>query len=140
MEIQNYGKCKTITKINRIEYDDVINHLDLDSIVYPKNITANTIVRYVRSTANSRSSSMENLYNIIKGQVVAAEFVIGDRSPISDKPLKELNLKDDVLIAAILRERAVIIPRGNDVITSGDSVVIVTKQTGLCDITDILKK
>ena len=134
------GKCKTITKINRIEYDDVINHLDLDSIVYPKNITANTIVRYVRSTANSRSSSMENLYNIIKGQVVAAEFVIGDRSPISDKPLKELNLKDDVLIAAILRERAVIIPRGNDVITSGDSVVIVTKQTGLCDITDILKK
>ena len=134
------GKCKTITKINRIEYDDVINHLDLDSIVYPKNITANTIVRYVRSTANSRSSSMENLYNIIKGQVVAAEFVIGDRSPISDKPLKELNLKDDVLIAAILRERAVIIPRGNDVMTSGDSVVIVTKQTGLCDITDILKK
>lgn len=134
------GKCKTITKINRIEYDDVINHLDLDSIVYPKNITANTIVRYVRSTANSRSSSMENLYNIIKGQVVAAEFVIGDRSPISDKPLKELNLKDDVLIAAILRDRAVIIPRGNDVITSGDSVVIVTKQTGLCDITDILKK
>jgi trk system potassium uptake protein TrkA len=83
---------------------------------------------------------MENLYNIIKGQVVAAEFVIGDRSPISDKPLKELNLKDDVLIAAILRDRAVIIPRGNDVITSGDSVVIVTKQTGLCDVTDILKK
>ena len=134
------GDAKTITKINRIEYDDVINHLDLDSIVYPKNITANTIIRYVRSTANSRSSSMENLYNIIKGQVVAAEFVIGEHSPIADKPLRELNLKDDVLIAAILRDKSVIIPRGNDVITPGDSVVIVTKQIGLCDITDILKK
>lgn len=134
------GDAKTITKINRIEYDDVINHLELDSIVYPKNITANTIIRYVRSTANSRSSSMENLYNIIKGQVVAAEFVIGEHSPIADKPLRELNLKDDVLIAAILRDRSVIIPRGNDVIAPGDSVVIVTKQIGLCDITDILKK
>lgn len=134
------GNAKTITKINRLEYDDVINHLELDSIVYPKNITANTIVRYVRSTANSRSSSMENLYNIIKGQVVAAEFTVGEHSPIADKPLRELNLKDDVLIAAILRDKSVIIPRGQDVIGPGDNVVIVTKQIGLCDITDILKK
>ena len=134
------GNAKTITKINRLEYDDVINHLELDSIVYPKNITANTIIRYVRSTANSRSSSMENLYNIIKGQVVAAEFTIGEHSPIADKPLRELNLKDDVLIAAILRDKSVLIPRGQDVIGVGDNVVIVTKQIGLCDITDILKK
>ncbi len=134
------GKCKTVTKINKIEYDDVINHLELDSIVYPKNITANTIVRYVRSMANSRSSSMENLYNIIKGQVIAAEFTIGDSSPIAGKPLYKLELKEDVLVAAILRDRSVIIPRGQDVIISGDTVVIVTKQLGLCDITDILKK
>lgn len=134
------GNAKTVTKINRLEYDDVINHLELDSIVYPKNITANTIVRYVRSTANSRSSSMENLYNIIKGQVVAAEFNVGEHSPIADKPLRQLNLKDDVLIAAILRDKSVIIPRGQDVIAPGDNVVIVTKQIGLCDITDVLKK
>ena len=29
---------KLVTKINRIDFDDVIKHLDLDSIIYPKNI------------------------------------------------------------------------------------------------------
>lgn len=134
------GSRKVITKINRIEYDDVINHLDLDSRIYPKNITANMIVRYVRSATSSRSSSMENLYYIIKGKVVAAEFTIGEHSPISGKPLQELRFKESVLVAAILRDKSVIIPRGGDVIEPGDSVVIVTKLIGLRDITDVLQK
>ncbi len=134
------GSRKVITKINRIEYDDVINHLDLDSRIYPKNITANMIVRYVRSATGSRGSSMENLYHIIKGQVIAAEFSIGEHSPISDKPLQELNFKEGVIVAAILRDRSVIIPRGQDVIEQGDSVVIVTKNLNLRDITDILQR
>ena len=134
------GSRKVMTKINRIEYDDVINHLDLDSIIYPKNITANMIVRYVRSATSSRSSSMENLYHVIKDKVVAAEFTIGDHSPISGKPLYELKFRDGVIVAAILRDKSVIIPRGQDVIEAGDSVVIVTKMIGLRDITDTLQK
>lgn len=130
---------KLVTKINRIDFDDVIKHLDLDSIIYPKNITAETIVRYVRAMNNTIGSNMETLYNIVKGKIEAAEFNIKEGSPIIGKPLAELQFNCSVLIAAILRGKQVIVPRGYDEMQAGDSVVIVTNHTEIQDITDVLK-
>jgi len=137
---KNAGVRKIITKINRTDYDGIIDKLELDSIIYPKNITSDMIVRYVRSTRNTLGSNMETLCNVIKGEVEAAEFRIGENSPITGKPLSELRLRKNVLIAAILRGRSMIIPRGQDAILPGDSVVIVTKLLTLHDAVDILMK
>lgn len=133
------GARKVITRINRIEYDDIINHLDLDSIVYPKNITADMIISYVRALNNTRGSNIETLYKIVKGKAEAAEFTVGESSPIAGKPLAQLNFKQNVLIASIQRGKTSIIPRGQAVIEAGDSVVVVTKGITLEDISDILK-
>lgn len=130
---------KLVTKINRIDFDDVIKHLDLDTIIYPKNITSETIVRYVRAMKNTIGSNVETLYSIVKGKIEAAEFSIKEGSPIVGIPLSKLHLKAGVLIAAILRGRTVITPHGNDEILAGDSVVIVSGHTEMQDITDILK-
>lgn len=130
---------KLVTKINRIDFDDVIKHLDLDTIIYPKNITSETIARYVRAMKNTIGSNVETLYSIVKGKIEAAEFSIKDGSPIVGIPLSKLQLKPNVLIAAILRGRTVITPHGNDEIQAGDSVVIVSGHTEMQDITDILK-
>ncbi len=130
---------KLVTKINRIDFDDVIKHLDLDTIIYPKNITSETIARYVRAMKNTIGSNVETLYSIVKGKIEAAEFSIKDGSPIVGIPLSKLHLKPNVLIAAILRGRTVITPHGNDEIQAGDSVVIVSGHTEMQDITDILK-
>lgn len=131
--------CKLVTKINRIDFDDVINNLDLDTVIYPKNITAEYIVRYVRAMKSSIGSNMETLYNIIKGKVEAAEFIIKESSDAVDIPLMELSLKPGILVAAILRDKKVMIPRGHDCLKIGDSVIIVSSQLALHDITDILK-
>lgn len=133
----NQGKI--VTKINRIDFDDVIKHLDLDTIIYPKNITADMILRYVRAMKNTIGSNVETLYNIIKGKAEAAEFIVRENSPVTGKPLCELEFKKDVLVAAILRGKNVIIPRGYDVIEPGDAVVIVSRLMALHDISDILK-
>lgn len=133
------NKGKLVTKINRIEFDDVIKRLDLDSTIYPKNITSDMILRYVRAMKNTIGSNVETLSSVIKGQVEAAEFIIKESSAITDKPLAELKLRDDVLVAAILRGRTVIIPRGHDMIQKGDAVVIVSHIAALHDINDILK-
>lgn len=133
------GCDKIITKITRIDFGNVINHLDLDSTIYPKQITADLILRYVRATGSSRGSNMEILYNLIKGKVEAAEFIIKDVSDVTDIPLAQLKIKNDVLIGAIIREGQVIIPRGQDMIRPGDAVVVVSKLLSLCDITDILQ-
>lgn len=133
------GSAKLVTKINRIDFGGVINHLDLDTIIYPKNITSDNIVRYVRAMRSSIGSNMETLYNIIKGKVEAAEFIIKEQSPVVDIPLMELSLKPNVLVAAILRDKKVLIPRGHDSLQIGDAVIIVSSRLALHDITDILK-
>lgn len=133
------GKGKLITKINRTDYDNVINQLDLDTTICPKLITSDIILRFVRATNNTRGSNVETLYNIIQGKVEACEFIVKENSPITDIPLSKLKFKPNILIAAITRGDEVIVPRGNDVILPGDAVVVVSKQIGLGDIADVLK-
>jgi len=132
------GTAKIITKINRSDYDDIINHLDLDSSIFPKSITADIILRYVRATKNAFGSNVETMYNVIKGKVEASEFKVTKGSPICSAPLMQLNFKKDVLVGAILRGGELIIPRGSYVIQPGDSVIIISKILGLRDISDVL--
>lgn len=133
------GKGKLVTKIGRFDFSDVIKHLELDTVIYPKTVASDMIVRYVRAMKNSIGCNVETLYNIIMGKVEAAEFVVREESPIVGKPLSELAFRENVLIAAILRGRKVIIPRGQDTIEVGDRVVIVSQLLALHDISDVLK-
>lgn len=135
---KSVGAGITLTKINRIDFDDVIRRLDLDSIIYPKNITADLIVRYIRAMKNTVGSNVETLYHIIKDKVEASEFYVRQESAITHTPLSELKFKKNILIAAILRNNKVIIPRGYDVIQLGDSVIIISEEKMLNDITDAL--
>ena len=132
---------KTITKIDNSEYDEIIEKLELDSVIHPKLITSDIIVRFVRSMKKAVGSNMENMYTLIKGEVEATEFLVGERTPVINTPIAELakKLKDDVLISAILRGKSVIIPHGQDVILPGDSVVVVTKHLGLNNSSDMLR-
>lgn len=131
------SKGKVITKINRSEYDDIIKHLGIDTSVYPKNITSDMIVRYVRAMKNTLGSNVETMYSVIKDKVEASEFIVGE-SAVTGTPLSKLKLKKDVLIAAILRGGEVILPRGQDTIETGDAVIIVSKILGLHDISEII--
>lgn len=132
------GCKKLITKINRIDFFDVIKQLDLDSIIYPKNITSELIVSHVRAMKNTIGSNVQTVYSVIKGKAEAAEFLIRDKSPVLGKPLMELRFKPNVLIAVILRGNRVIIPRGSDVIEKNDSVIVVS-DIRPHDISDILE-
>lgn len=133
------GHGKVITKINRIDFASVISHLDLDSTIYPKHITADQIERYARAAGNTLGSNMETLYHVIPGKVEAAEFVVSDTSAVTDVPLAELRCKKGILVAAITRDGVVIIPRGKDTIQVGDAVVIVSGDLSLHSLTDILE-
>ena len=130
---------KIITKIDKIDYDRIIKHLDFDTTVYPKAVTSDMITRYVRSLKHTVGSDVETMYSIVKGKVEATEFVIKPDASIIGVPLSSIKFKDDVLVAAILRKGTLIIPRGNDTIQADDSVVIVSKILGLKDISAAIK-
>ncbi len=138
-----FAKSKTggkiVTKINKIAYDEVISGLDLDTIIYPKNITAEYIVRFVRAKHNSMGSNIETMHFILDGKAEALEFNIEKDSPVANISLEDLSLKDNVLVACINRGGNVILPRGKDMILPGDTVIIVTARSGFKDISDILR-
>ena len=133
------GEGKLITKINRTDYDSVINRLDLDTVICPKNITADSIVRYVRSIQNTMGSNIEAMYDVGQGQGEISEFIVKENSSITDTPLCQLSFKKNILIAAISRGEEVILPRGQDVIKAGDSVIVLSKDMALWDIADVLR-
>lgn len=139
LHAKSISKAKVITKINRITFKDVISKLDLGSVVYPRYITSEAIIAYVRAKKNSMNSNIETLYHMFDSRAEAIEFLVDKTSPITDTPIMELSLKDNLLISFINRNGSIIIPSGNDCIKVGDTVMIVTTHSGFNDIQDILK-
>ncbi|NCC44471.1 MAG: Trk system potassium transporter TrkA [Clostridia bacterium] len=134
------SKAKLITKVNRISFDNIIDQLDLGSVIYPKYITTDYILQYIRATQNSIGSNVETLYHILDNKAEALEFSIKEKSPVVGVALKDLRLKSNLLISCIYRKGRVMIPRGNDSIQVGDTVIVVTTHKNLGDIRDILAK
>lgn len=134
------SNAKVITKINRIDFEEVISDMPIGSIICPKNITAEGIIRYVRSMQNSFGSNVETLYRMMDNHVEASEFIVREESSVTGVPLMDLNLKENILICCINRNGKIITPSGKDVIQKGDSVVVVTTIIGLNDIKDIIRE
>ena len=131
---------KMVAKVNRLAYDDIIESLDLGSVIYPKYITADNILQYVRATQNSIGSNVETLYHILDDNAEALEFAVKEKSAVTGTPLAELHLKKDLLVGCLNRNGVIRIPRGHDTIEVGDTVIIVTTHKGLDDLTDILER
>ena len=140
LSARKVSAAKRIIKVNRLDFDDVIDNLDIGSVIYPKYITADNILQYVRAMQNSIGSNVETLYHILDNRAEALEFNIRESSPVTGVPLSRLNLKRNLLVGCINRHGEIRIPRGQDMIEVGDTVIIVTSHRGLKDITDILER
>jgi trk system potassium uptake protein TrkA len=133
------GVRKIITKVNRVAFEEVFESLNLDTMISPKNITAELIVQYVRAMQNSFGSNIETLHRIMDDQAEALEFKIRENFTRTDIPLSKLPLKEGVLVGAIYRDGRFILPRGGDVIRHGDTVLIITTIKGVNDISDVFR-
>lgn len=134
---KKYSAGKIVTKINRLEFDDILENLDMGSVIYPKYLTCDFILQYIRALQNESGNNIKTLYHILHDSVEAIEFTVHEESDVTDIPLYKLKLKKNLLICCITRGDKIIIPRGNDEIKVGDSVIVVTLQKGLNDIRDI---
>ncbi len=131
MYATRFGVYKVITKINRIEYNDLALKMGVNSIVSPKSISCNEIVRYVRAMNNTSEGGVLTLHRIVNEKVEALEFSVPANAPYLEVPLKDLRIKQGILIACIHRKGKIIIPGGSDFLRSGDSVIVVAKSDEL---------
>ena len=131
---------KTIAKVTRMNYAGLSDVLKVDSIVAPKKMVASQIIRYVRAKMNKdNDSSVKTLYKIVDGEVEAIEFKVTEQFKYLHKTLNEMKIKEHVLVAAIIRENEVIVPKGNTTMELNDYVIIVSRGEIMKSLNDILR-
>ena len=130
---------KVVTKVNHEHFAEILNNSGLDSIVSPKETVAEQLARYVRGLGASEGSSMETLYRLVDGKVEVLEFQVREDSACTHVPLKDLKLRKDVLISAVIRGTKTVLPEGNTVIVPGDHAVVVTAAGHLRSLDEILE-
>lgn len=131
--------AKIITKISSITFDEVLESIPIGSVISPKFLTTEIIIRYVRSMQNSVDSNVEAVFRLMDNRVEALEFYIKQQSRVTNIPLYELRIKNNLLVCTIIRGKHLFIPKGSDMIYVKDTVIIVTSNKGLEDIEDILQ-
>lgn len=133
------GINKVITKVSRTGLLEILGDTGLQSIVTPKLLITDKILRFVRSLKSTKASNVEALYRIADNKVEALQFLVKKDSRVIGITLNELNTKNNLLVAYIIRENKLIFPSGDDSICEGDHVIIVTTYKAFDDIDDILR-
>ena len=123
------GVPQVITKLGHISNQSIIDSLNLGSVICPKELAANNIVRYVRAMQNQTGAAI-SVHAIADGQVEAMEFLVDENAKNCGIPLKNLKPKANVLIASITRGSVTEIPNGDSTFHVGDTVVVVTTGRG----------
>ena len=131
---------KVITKINRRGFIRMVGDVGIGSIVTPKDLIVNRILRYVRALMNSQGSNVQTLYKLVDNRVEALEFKVADDADFINIPIRDMPLKPDIILAYIIRSQKIIFPRGNDFLLPDDNVIIVTTTKYLSDLKDIFDR
>ncbi len=137
--IKGVSKAKIITKVNNKSFNNIIEQLNLECVINPKNISGEYIASYIRAMQNSLGSNVETLYRLNEDRVEALEFNAKNSSKLVGIPISELKLKDNLQIICINRKGRIILPVGSDSIMTDDLVIVITKHKGLSDLDDILE-
>ncbi len=129
--------AKVVAKSNRQNYTAIARSAGVESVVSPKLTTADQILRMIRGIQNSKGTVMTALYRIAEGRAEAMEFLVSPATRNLNTPLKDLRLKEGVLLAVVVRNNRVIIPEGSTSLQTGDTVIVVARDSGILDLNDI---
>ncbi|MGI6206468.1 MAG: Trk system potassium transporter TrkA [Anaerovoracaceae bacterium] len=137
--VQSASKAKLLTKVTHNSFSKILRMLNIGSTFSPRLVATENILRFVRAMKKtSDSSEVQALFRLEDDKAEAMEFLVGDNPALTDKKIKDLNIRDDVILGVLRRRGRVIIPRGDDTLQPGDSVAVIT--TGKLDsLKDIIK-
>jgi trk system potassium uptake protein TrkA len=127
------GVKKVITVVNKTDYLPLANNLGIEAVLSPRMITADTILKYVRS------GNIRSLTTIAEGKAEIMEAEAKEGSILIGKTLREVELPQKTLIGAIIRNNNVIIPSGNDKIAANDKLIIFTLYDSIKQVEKLLR-
>lgn len=122
---QNYNVEQVITKVDHTENTKIQDTLGLGSVICPKELCCNQIVRYIRAMENTTGAAL-SLHSFAEGQMEALEFRVDEETLHCGEPLKALSLRKNVLIACISHGKMPVIANGDATYAVGDTMIVVT--------------
>ncbi|VTS72866.1 Trk system potassium transporter TrkA [Streptococcus australis] len=140
MFLDRVGVQKNITKVNRTSLLEIIHAPDFSSIITPKIIAVDTIMHFIRGRVNAQYSDLQAMHHLANGQIETLQFHIKEANKMTAKPLSQLKLKKEVLIAAIIRKGKTIFPTGEDMLEVGDQLLIITLLPNITKIYDLIER
>ena len=140
MFLETLGVQKNITKVNRTSILEIINPEQFSSIITPKSIAVDSMMHFIRGRVNAQDSNLDAMHHVANGRIETLQFEIRQTNKMAGKTLSELHFKNNVLIAAIIRNGKTIFPTGDDILEVGDKIVVITLLTNITHIYDLLKR
>lgn len=134
------GVKRTITKVDRTRILEMLEIEQIGMTISPKRVISDKIVKFIRTNLSIKNAKIETFYRIADDKVEAIEFDIDTDLNILNTPLKDIDVKDDTLIAFIIRENKLIIPNGDVELKLNDKVLIITLNKSVAKIEDLIKK
>jgi len=119
------GAKKVIALIYNISYTRFVSKLGIDLVVNPNLCAINRILHFIRKGKVLSATTFHDK------KAEAIEAVAMETSDIVNKPLSKVKFPKDAIIAAILRDDRLIVPRGDSVIQPGDHVIIFTLSSAI---------
>ncbi len=137
--VSKLSKAKLITKIKRNPFMNITSTLNLGSVFSPRKVAADRIIRYVRAMHNSYGSNVTAMTHIVDEKAEALEFHVIENSKLVNIPLMNLKIKKNYIIGIINRGGKIIVPGGSDVLLPNDTAIVITTESGLSELEDILE-
>lgn len=140
MFLETLGVRKNITKVNRTSLLEIIDTSQFSSIVIPKSIAVDSMMHFIRGRVNAQDSNLDAMHHVANGRIETLQFEIRENNKMAGKSLSSLKFKENILIAAIIRNGKTIYPTGEDVFEVGDKIVVVTFLKNITRIYDLLAR
>ena len=135
IKMQNVSKV--VTKVDRLLIAEMVKQFGLDTLISPKSVIANQIVRFVRENQVKAGDGINTLY-MLNDKVEALEFTVKPTFEKINVPLKNMHIKKNVLIGGIVREEEFITPSGDTILLPNDRVIVVCAEKHVNELKDIL--
>jgi len=116
------GVAQVITVVQQSKYLDVIFDIGVDLAFSTRHVAAKEIDIVLDE------SPLRLLGTLAAGSVDVYRVRVGDRSEAIDRPLRDLQLSPDWVLAGVQRDRDAYVPGADDVIERGDTVLVVGKH------------
>ncbi|UQZ89132.1 Trk system potassium transporter TrkA [Deltaproteobacteria bacterium Smac51] len=126
------GARHTITRVNRFSYAQLVSSIGLEAMVSARLAAVSAVLKNIR---RGRVISVATLAN---EDAEIIEYQVMPKSKAAGHKLMEIKFPEGALILALIRGEAIIIPKGNTVIDSGDILAVVAKGEAISSLEKLL--